>query len=320
MSCHSNVGNRVVLSVAKHLADSVSPESAKIKPGQIQRSFHALLREGRGFEIPAPSQEDVLAWGAKQEEKIIETVPAAYAQKKITLKNLETTINNICQYDQLPDGPTFHAWKYTAQLAHYRARQVHNPSVKTIAIDLDGCLYDYNSTMREWMVSQGWDRNQFPDPQVYAFLPSWGLDRPTWNAEMIKAVKAGFLFRTGNALGDGIAGANSIGLSGHKLLVNSSRIFGDIGHLATRFTAQWLRENDINADQLNIVGGDPKDKLKVEFDLIIDDAPINIQTAIDAGRKAVLLDRPWNRESSLPRASYPEIVANLDFYLGLQEK
>lgn len=316
MSCHSNTGNRVVLSVAKHLADSASPEDAKVTPGQIQRSFHALMREGRHFEVPAPSQEDVLDWGDEQEEQIIKTVPDAYAQKETTLKNLETTINNVRQYEKMPDGPTFHAWKHTASLAHYRARQAHNPSPKVIAIDLDGCLYDFNSAMREWLVSQGWDRSKLTDPQVYAYLPVWGVDSQTWASEKVKAVKSGNLWRTGEALQDGLAGTTAIGLSGHKLLVNSARVFEDVGHLATRFTAQWLRDNDIHADQLNIVGMDPSEKLKVEFDLIIDDAPSNVQAALDAGRKAILLDRPWNRESDLPRATYPEIVANLDKYLG----
>jgi hypothetical protein len=301
--------------VAKHLAGSASSESSKVEPGQIQRSFHSLMREGRHYEIPAPSQDEVLHWGVEQEEQIIKTVPHAYAQKQTTLKNLDATMSEVRQYDKIPDGPTFHAWKYTAQLAHYRASQAHNPSPKVIAIDLDGCLYDFNSAMREWLVGQGWDRSKLTDPQVYAYLPVWGVDPQTWAIEKIKAIKSGNLWRSGETLEDGIAGTTAIGLAGHKLLINSARILEDTGALAARFTAQWLRENNINADQISIVGMDPKEKLKVEFDLIIDDAPSNVQTALDAGRKAVLLDRPWNRESTLPRATYPEIVANLDKYL-----
>lgn len=316
MSCHSNTGNRVALSIAKHLASSANLDSPQSEAGEIQRSFHSLTREGRTFEIPNPSLNEVLDWAVAQEEKIVNIVPIKHAQQKTALKNLEATISDITRENKIPDGSTFHAWKHTAALAHYRAQQIQNPSPKVIAIDLDGCLYDFNSIMRQWLTSQGYDRSKMVDPEVEAYKSIWGFDEPTWNKKLSKAVAAGFLFRSGTALEDGVSGATRIGLAGHKLLINSARIFGEVGPIARRSTVQWLRENNIHADDFNIVMGDPKEKLRAEFSLLIDDNINTVKTAILAGRKAILLDRPWNRNTDLPRATYPEIVSRLDELIG----
>jgi hypothetical protein len=268
--------------------------------------------------IPTPTEEDVVSWADQQESKILAIVPESYAQQRKTLKHLESTLHDVLNKGTLPDGPTFHAWQYTAPLAHYRASQVDNPEAKVIALDLDGCLYDFNSAMREWFVSQGLDRERFPEPNVYSLKEAWDVDHEMLVREMILAVRAGQMWNTGYQMDDGLSGARSIGLAGHVLSVVSARRLNGVEELANRTTTQWLRGNNIHVDKLMLVSpSDPAAKLSIHFDLLIDDHPGNVEVAISAGRKAILLDRAWNRTgNTLPRATYPEIVDNLDYFLN----
>lgn len=305
----------MAIGLAKHIANSVNPDEESTSIGVIQHLFHTLTREGRTLGIEAPTKQEVIIWLREQEEKIFEHIPVAYGQQQTALKNLASTQTDIFE-DRLPDGPTFHAWKYIAPLAHYRASQIDNPNAKVIAIDLDGCIYDFNSAIREWLVSKGWDRNRLPEPPVYSLHQAWGIDNNSLVKEMIEASKAGRLFNEGSFLPDGLEGARKLGLAGHVLSVISARSLPGAEEIINRGTNQWLRENGLHVDKLLLVSpAIPEAKLAVHFDLLIDDHPGNIQMALDHGRKAILLDRLWNQESDLPRASYDYIVKHLDEFL-----
>ena len=315
MSCHSSQGNRVVLLVAKHIADTANTDADRTAPGVIQHFFHTLLREGKALGIPAPTQGEVLDWIQDEEEEIFEHIPRADNQQETALKNLSSVKEEVLN-GTLPSGATFHAWKYTAPLAHYRASQVDNPNAKVIAIDLDGCIYDFNSAIREWLVSKGWDRDRLSEPPVYSLHQAWGIDHNSLVTEMIEASKAGKLFNEGLYLPDGLAGARALGLAGHVLSVISARSLPGAEEIINRGTNQWLRENGLHVDKLLLVSPTiPEAKLGVHFDLLIDDHPGNVEIALKHGRKAILLDRLWNQESNLPRASYDYIVNNLEEFL-----
>lgn len=316
MSCQSNDGNKVVINLAKHVANNANPETEPPSLSLIQHFFHTLTREGRSLGILPPKKKEVISWIQEQEGKILDSVPQSYAQQKNALENLASTKSEVTKRNFLPDGPTFHAWKHVASLAHYRVSQKDNPDAKVIAIDLDGCLYDYNYMMKEWLIHRGWDKNKLPDPKVYSLQEAWGIDRPTLYAEMVLAANAGQLWNDGPFLADGLAGARTIGLAGHVLSVVSARAVPGVEEIAARGTTTWLRENGLHVDKMHIVSpADPAAKLGTHFDLLIDDHPGNIEIALKHGRKAILLDREWNQDSSLPRASYDDIVTNLDFYI-----
>lgn len=315
MSCNSNQGSRVVIGLAKHIANSVNPDEESTSIGVIQHLFHTLTREGRAIGVPNPQKREVIAWFKGQEEKILEYTPATYGQQQTALKNLASVKNDLAE-NRLPDGPTFHAWQYTTPLAHYRAGQADNPNAKVIAIDLDGCIYDFNSAIREWLVGKGWDRDRLPEPPVYSLHQAWGIDHNSLVKEMVEASKAGKLFNEGPVLQDGLDGARELGRAGHVLSVISARSLPGAEEIISRGTTQWLRRNGLHVDKLFLVSPSiPEAKLAVHFDLLIDDHPGNIQIALDNGRKAILLDRLWNQDSNLPRASYDYIVTHLDEFL-----
>ena len=314
MSCHSYSGNLVTLEVAKHMADTANADTDRTSPGVIQHFFHTLLREGKALGVESPKVEEVLEWIEEQEEKIFEHIVNSTSQKT-SLNHLNDTKKDVLE-GNLPSGPTFHAWKYTSPLAHYRASQIDNPNAKVIAIDLDGCIYDFNSAIREWLVSKGWDRNLLPEPPVYSLKQAWGIDPNTLLEEMIEASLAGKLFNEGLYLSDGLEGARALGLAGHVLSVISARSLPGVEAVINRGTSQWLRKNGLHVDKLLLVSpAIPDAKLGIHFDLLIDDHPGNVQIALDRGRKAILLDRFWNQESDLPRASYDYIVNNLEEFL-----
>ena len=315
MSCHSNAGNKVSLDIARYMVNKGDLVENTIAPGLVQYLFHTLLREGKALGLTSPSSREVLLWLKEQEEKIFDYIPSVNSKQEETLKSLEKAKREVLS-NILPTGVTFYAWKHIASLTHYRANQMDNPESKVIAIDLDGCIYDFNSAMREWLVGKGWSRDVLPEPPVYSLQESWGIDHKTLAEEMAEALKAGKLFNEGLFLADGLSGARTLGLAGHVLSVISARNLPGVEEEANKGTVQWLRENGLHVDRLLLVSPSiPEAKLGVHFDLLIDDHPSNIKIALEHGRKAILLDRFWNRDSDLPRASYDYIVNNLEEFL-----
>ena len=215
------------------------------------------------------------------------------------------------------DGSIFHAWKHTTDLFVYSSGRQVIPDPKRIAGDIDGCYYDFNGIMAEWLVARGWDPKKLVSPTTYSLAQAWGLPRPELKDEMQRALAAGVMFRRGSAYPEATESIRHLGLSGHRIVMNSARLMPGMELEARRATMQWLRENGIHPDETHLVHMDGGDhKLAVPFDLLIDDAPDNVRAALAAGRSAVLLDRPWNVDAvDLPRASYIEIRNDLSRFI-----
>lgn len=317
MSCHSQPGNRATLTIARFTAADTLGARSPVPEAKAQRSFHALLSEGRELKIGRPEASEVERWFDDAEYQAASVIPSGRS-RTATLANLEA---EWVKYEKNPEaltGDVFHAWQHTPGLLSYtEGRQVH-PDPRRIAVDLDGCLYDFTSIMREWLVARGWKRDQLPDPETYSLTKSWSMSTDLLRTEMSKALAAGVLFRRGEAYEDGIAHVREIGLQGHHIVVNTARQFPGLELEARRATVQWLRDNDIHADEVALVGlQGGVEKTRVPFDLLIDDSPENVHAAHAAGRNAILLDREWNRdEEHVRRMSYRQISGEIDVLAG----
>lgn len=60
-------------------------------------------------------------------------------------------------------------------------------------------------------------------------------------------------------------------------------------------TLPWLLAHDVTYDELHFC----EDKLRVDFDAIVEDYPKNAYAAAKAGRAAFLVRRPWTTNSTL---------------------
>lgn len=315
VSCHSTPGNLAVLSVARHAAGNAAGTGRPLPEAAAQRSLHTLLREARDLTLPDPDRAEVDDWFERQHFAATLHLPGGRT-RQTALAHLDEAYLAYRNDEATLDPAAFHAWKYTTSLTSYTAQRVDNKAARTIAVDMDGCIYNFNSVLREWLVGKGWDRDTMPDPEIYDLHEAWNLSNAQLQEEMAAATRAGLMFRHGMTYHDGAEGVRDLGLAGHQIIVNSARLLPEISDTCRAATVQWLRDNDLHPDGVHLArGAHPADKLGVAFDLLIDDHAENVRVARAAGRHAVLLDRPWNKEhTDVPRATYPEIVANLEAF------
>lgn len=300
---------KAIHQIARHAAGNACLGGDPVSPTIARKATNSLRKEGVSLRMPQPSRAEVRQWIEAHEFAAAIEIPRG-AERDQAISALAMLRKNI--HETKVDGATFYAWQHTQDLTTYLAKRNTRDEKLVIAIDLDGCLYDFVGTMREWLVTRGWDRESMPDPTDYYLHHAWGITNDFLQAEMKAALQAGVMFRTGTPMRDGTHGVRVLGEQGHHLLVNSARRLAGAGPLAKRSTMLWLREQGVHPDDIHLA--DPvrsEDKLKPSFDLLIDDHPGNVRAAIDAGRSAVLLDRPWNTTyTDMPRATYAEIITD----------
>lgn len=312
MSCHSHPGNRATLTIARFVAGAATGTPASAQ--EAQRTFHSLLAEGRSLKVETPDSSEVERWFDESEYQAASVIPKGRS-RSATLANLGEAWQRYRDSGEAGlAGEAFHAWKHTPSLLAYQEAREEHPDPRRIAVDLDGCLYDFTTTMREWLIARGWQREDLPDPQTYSLTQSWQMSSELLRVEMSRALAAGVLFRRGEAFDDGIEHARRIGLKGHRLVAVTARQFPGLELEARRATIQWMRDNHIHPDETHLVGlQGGAEKNKIHYDLLIDDSPENIHAAHAAGRKAVLLDREWNRdEAAMARLDYSDISSRIE--------
>ncbi len=303
------VGSGQVFPVAKAVtAFSVPGVSDTVRNRVIVRSWKALLAEGRALPLESPTAKEVRDFYARS---------AKLVSKHVT--------NDILRYDLLEglaveraqltrpvDPALFYATRFLVDYSSYTLRRKKSTPSLTIAVDLDGCLYDFTGAMRKWLLTRGWSEDQLVPPTQYYSQKDWNIEQEVFNQELITALDTGDMFRVGVAYPDAIRGVRDLGLAGHNIVINTARFFNGLEGKALAATLLWLREHRVHPDLVHLANPlDKMDKLAVPFDLLIDDHPSNVETALGAGRAAVLLDRDWNVVySGLPRASYSQIAAD----------
>ena len=79
--------------------------------------------------------------------------------------------------------------------------------------------------------------------------------------------------------------------AGHFIHITSHRAIDTHGH-----TERWLEQIGLIYDELYCSYDKVTRCEQIGIDLLIDDSPVNLQRAIDAGITAATLVHPWNRE------------------------
>ncbi len=309
MSCTTTPGNRAMLILARSQAENLS--GTRVSESAVQKAFHHLKKEGKNLDLDStlPDSTLISEWFSQQEDYARGIMPVGRS-REAALRNLSDADAQWCKDEASISGDTFHAWRFVGDYAGYTAgrKKIENPA--TVAFDCDGVLYSFNNTLRAWLLTRGWLAENLPDPSVYSLEEAWGLTNADLLKEMPVAVRAGELWNTGDSLPDGVGVARELGLAGHTIMVNTARKIEGIEKEATVATLTWLRQEGVHPDILHLADpDDADDKMSVPFDVLFDDHPKNVKQAIDAGRKAYLIDRPWNTGvEGIPRISFSEAV------------
>jgi 5'(3')-deoxyribonucleotidase len=180
------------------------------------------------------------------------------------------------------------------------------PRPLTLAVDLDGVCYPLVDTLRHWLTTRrGIPASRLPDPATYDLATAWGFtDDAALLAEIAAACHAGALFHHEPADPAALHATRSIRAAGHRIIAITARNLPGIPPDIEQITRDWAASAGLPVDDVIITG----DKHLIPFDLLVDDSPSNVHTALAHGRRAVLLDQPWNRDAAdLPRTDWPQI-------------
>lgn len=276
-------------------------------------AYDRLYREGQQLAVDMPLDGEVDRW-------FVETTLDMLMSSHRTGPHDEALHTMVGAHERWKMGELqisareMHALRFAIPLASYECSRRRHPYPVTVAFDCDGVLYDFNDTLREWLVLRGWDRTALPEPTVYSLADAWGLKDEHLHEEIALALDAGALWHIGQSLPDGVSAVRYLGEKGHRIIINTARKIKGVEEKCRAATMVWLRENGIHPDALHLADPrDPKDKLAIEFDILLDDHTSNVTAALEAGRDALLIDRPWNRDNAtLPRASFSDAIRIID--------
>lgn len=309
----NQVLNEVSVAIRNRAFGRIAVESLETRQRHIDLAQRLLLTEARRLGISLPTPADVDAWFVETQLEYLVSCSGEEVDNA-SLQALDEA-HRKWQDGALQIPPhIFHAWRFTESLAMYSAERKRHPAAAVVAFDCDGVLYNFNDTLREWLVTHGWRRDQLPEPTVYSLADAWGLHDDHLQKEIAAAVSAGEMWNVGAPLIDGISAAKTLGHLGHEIIVNTARKIPGLESVSRAATMVWLRAHGIHPDGLHLADPrEPADKLAIDFDIILDDHASNVDTALRHGRAALLIDRPWNKgETHVPRATFAEAIRVID--------
>ena len=170
-----------------------------------------------------------------------------------------------------------------------------------IALDIDSTLHHYWDVLAEvarrrfgaelpYEAQRTWGITTIPDEQVVACV------RETHEEENIdRGVPYPGAVETVRAWHE----------AGHFIHVTSHRV-----PESTEATARWLERIGLPFDDLRCDFGKVGHCVSLEIDVLVDDSPVNLTGALEAGIVPATLLHPWNEELC---ASTPEIVSGRDW-------
>lgn len=155
-----------------------------------------------------------------------------------------------------------------------------------VGVDLDGCVYDFIGSLREYIHrTYAVPCEQMPPPTRWEFYEDWGYTLDDYRSLAHEGSDAGIVFGWGRPLPGSRHVLRSLARTGHSLHVVTARDFGDQEAMKER-TRAWLGRHRIPFDTLTFSG----DKTLISTDAFIDDHPGNVDALREVGCEGWLLD------------------------------
>lgn len=164
-----------------------------------------------------------------------------------------------------------------------------------VGFDLDGVLFDFGKSVREYMTSIGLEygfKDDKPEPHTWNFYEYWGMDVKDFVQLCHDGADAGFIFRN-NVRPGAVAAVSIVKNAGHEIVVITDRSFGATPSVSEEATRDWWKWAGFPAyDELHFSA----DKTIVKTDIFVEDKLENYDKLMAAGTECWLINRDWNME------------------------
>jgi uncharacterized protein len=178
---------------------------------------------------------------------------------------------------------------------------------KNIAIDIDSTLHQY------WDQLSDVARRRFGIALPYEEQVTWGITllRPEQVRACVEETHSEARVLAAEPYPGAVESVRAWHDDGHFIHVTSHR--PGASHEATE---RWLRRIELPYDELYCSYDKVARCLEIGIDVLIDDSPVNLERALDAGITAATLLHPWNRElceteDVICGADWDELARNL---------
>jgi FMN phosphatase YigB (HAD superfamily) len=181
-----------------------------------------------------------------------------------------------------------------------------------IAIDIDSTLHHY------WDVLSDAALRRFGIELPYEEQFDWGITRlrPEQLQVCIEETHSDEVIEAAEPYPDAVETVRRWHEEGHFVHITSHRSVD--AHPATE---RWLRRIGLPFDELYCSSDKVTRCRDIDIDVLIDDSPVNLLRAIEAGITPATILHPWNadvceEERVVSARSWPELAAKLDPVLG----
>ena len=182
-----------------------------------------------------------------------------------------------------------------------------------IAIDIDSTLHHY------WDLLSGAAERRFGVELPYEEQFDWGITRlkPRQLQVCIEETHSDEVIAAGEPYDGAVEAVTRWHEAGHFIHITSHR--AERCHSAT---TAWLERIGLPFDELYCSYDKVTRCREIGIDLLIDDSPVNLQRALDAGIRPATIVHPWNRdlcetEDIVSGEDWPELEARLAPVLGM---
>jgi beta-phosphoglucomutase-like phosphatase (HAD superfamily) len=185
-----------------------------------------------------------------------------------------------------------------------------------IAIDIDSTLHHY------WDELAGAAKRRFGVELPYEHQHTWRITR--LRDEQLRAAIADThsdaAIARARPYPHAVETVNAWHAAGHFIQISSQR--AERCHAAT---ARWLADIGLEHDDLCCSRDKIGRCIELDIDLLIDDSPVNLQRALEAGMIAATLVHPWNREvceeeDVVSARDWPALAAELERRCSLRRR
>jgi hypothetical protein len=181
-----------------------------------------------------------------------------------------------------------------------------------VAIDIDSTLHHY------WDQLAAAARRRFGVDLPYDEQITWGITRlrPEQVRACVRETHGEAMVLAAEPYPGAVEAVRSWHETGHFIHITSHR---DTACQAA--TARWLERIGLPYDELYCSFDKVARCQAIGIDVLVDDSPVNLERALDAGMVAATILHPWNRElceteDVIVGETWPELARNLRPVLG----